>query len=85
MLLSAGWVAAELQGDCIVVASDGVSWLDVGVSSTGQIMNHLLPVCSTATQDVIIINPTVLFCSFGTFSVNLTIYVTNKEHCHLET
>lgn len=44
MLLSAGWVAAELQGDSIVVASEGVSWLDVGVSSTGQMMNHLLPV-----------------------------------------
>lgn len=55
MLLSAGCVAAELQGDCMVVASDGVSWLDVGVSSTGQMMNHLLPVWSTATQDVVII------------------------------
>lgn len=44
MPLSAGWVAAELQGDCVVVPSDGVSWLDVGVSSTGQIMNHLFPV-----------------------------------------
>lgn len=42
--VSAGWVAAELPGDCVVVPSDGVSWLDVGVSSTGQIMNHLFPV-----------------------------------------
>lgn len=42
--LSAGWVAAELPGDWVAVLSDGISWLDVGVSSTGQIMNHLFPV-----------------------------------------
>lgn len=42
--LSAGWVLVELPGDCVVVPSDGVSWLDVGVSSTGQIMNQRFPV-----------------------------------------
>lgn len=35
---------AELPRDCVAVPSVGVSWLDVGVSSTGQMMNHLFPV-----------------------------------------
>ena len=46
---SAGWVAAELPG--VVVASEGVSWLDVGVSSTGQIINQRLPVWRTGQSE----------------------------------
>lgn len=32
------------------VPSDGASLLAVGTSSTGQMMNHLLPVCRTARE-----------------------------------
>ena len=46
---SAGWVAAELPG--VVVASEGVSWLDVGVSSTGQIINQRFPVWRTGQSE----------------------------------
>ena len=51
-LQSAGWVVVELPGDCVAVPSDGVSWLEVGVSSTGQIMNHLFPVWRTANRGI---------------------------------
>lgn len=38
--------------ECVdAVPSDGASLLPVGTSSTGQMMNHLLPVCRTTKEE----------------------------------